>query len=55
MIPKGTILFANVYKIHRSPEYWEKPEDFYPEHFINEDGSLKNPEAFLPFSIGISF
>nr|QST15075.1 CYP370C6 protein [Diaphanosoma celebensis] len=51
-IPKGTILFANLHKIHHSPEYWEKPDEFYPEHFLDDDGLLTNPEAFIPFSTG---
>nr|QST15076.1 CYP370C7 protein [Diaphanosoma celebensis] len=51
-IPKGTILFANLHKIHHSPEHWTKPEEFYPEHFLDEDGHLTNPEAFIPFSAG---
>nr|QST15073.1 CYP370C4 protein [Diaphanosoma celebensis] len=51
-IPKRTIFMANMYKIHHSPEHWEKPDEFYPEHFLDAGGSLKNPEAFIPFSIG---
>ena len=51
-IPKGTILFANLYQVHHSPEYWQKPDEFYPEHFLDSEGQLKTPETFLPFSIG---
>ena len=51
-IPKGTIIFANLYKVHHNPEYWEKPDEFYPEHFLDKDGSVKTPEAFIPFGIG---
>ncbi len=38
---------------HRSPKYWAKPNEFYPEHFLDEKGQLKKHiEGFLPFSIG---
>nr|QST15072.1 CYP370C3 protein [Diaphanosoma celebensis] len=52
IIPKGTIIFGNAYKIHHDPEHWEKPDEFYPEHFLDDDGHLTNPEAFIPFAIG---
>ena len=38
---------------HKNPEYWEKPDEFYPEHFIDEDGKLiSKKEGYIPFSIG---
>lgn len=38
---------------HRSPKYWEKPYEFYPEHFLDDSGNLRNNvEGFLPFLIG---
>jgi cytochrome P450 len=52
VIPKGTILMANSYQVHHDPQYWERPDDFYPPHFLNEDGSVKYNEAYIPFSIG---
>ncbi len=39
--------------IHRSKKYWAKPDEFYPEHFLDGNGLLrKNVEGFLPFSTG---
>ncbi|CAM4493099.1 unnamed protein product [Lepidochelys kempii] len=29
---------------------WEKPHQFYPEHFLDADGQFVKWEAFLPFS-----
>ena len=51
-IPKGTVLIGNLYQVHHDPKYWERPDDFYPPHFLNEDGSVKYNEAYIPFSIG---
>ena len=40
---------------HRNPKFWAKPNEFYPEHFLDENGKLRhNIEGYLPFSIGIS-
>lgn len=55
-IPKNTLLFTNLYACHRDPDVWEKPYEFYPEHFLErtDDGSLKYlpREELIPFSIG---
>lgn len=40
--------------IHRSKEFWSKPDEFYPEHFLDENGTLrKHVEGYLPFSTGV--
>ena len=54
LIPKGAIVFANLYGVHHDPEIWGDPEVFRPERFINpEDGSLiTKQEALMPFSVG---
>lgn len=35
-IPKGVDLFISVYNLHRSPYYWDNPEKFEPERFLEE-------------------
>ena len=38
---------------HRSPKFWAKPNEFYPEHFLDKNGQLRhNIEGYLPFSTG---
>ena len=39
---------------HRDPKYWEKPNEFYPEHFLDEhQGQIRQKiEGFFPFSTG---
>ena len=39
--------------IHRNKQFWAKPNEFYPEHFLNENGLLrKNVQGLIPFSTG---
>ncbi|KAL0400052.1 UNVERIFIED_CONTAM: cytochrome [Sesamum radiatum] len=33
-IPPGTDLFVSVYNLHRSPHFWDNPDDFEPERFL---------------------
>lgn len=40
-IPAGTDIFLSVYNLHRSPYFWDRPNEFEPERFLvqkkNED------------------
>ena len=50
---QGTHLQAALEVVHRDPKFWEKPYEFYPEHFLSKDGKLlPKKEGFVPFSIG---
>ncbi|CAI9729736.1 cytochrome P450 2B4-like [Octopus vulgaris] len=51
-IPKHTIVLFNIMDAHYDPNYWDKPEEFRPERWIDEDNELKKNEAFMPFSLG---
>lgn len=53
-LPAGTLVMANYTSAHRSPEFWSRPEDFYPEHFIDpETGKLlANKDGFMPYGLG---
>ncbi|MED6179552.1 hypothetical protein PIB30_001846 [Stylosanthes scabra] len=33
-IPAGTDVFLSVYNMHRSPYFWERPDEFEPERFL---------------------
>lgn len=51
-IPKGTMIIPSLYSVLHDESMWETPHSFNPGHFLNPDGSLRNREAFLPFSAG---
>ena len=55
IIPKGTSVALVLYMIQRDPKYFQQPERYIPDRFI--EGSehycgRMNPFAFVPFSAG---
>ncbi|CAI4222863.1 unnamed protein product [Auanema sp. JU1783] len=50
IIPAGTSVVIIPSMIQKDPRYWDDPEIFRPERFI--DGELKHPYAYIPFSAG---
>ncbi|XP_069830133.1 cytochrome P450 2C5-like [Dendropsophus ebraccatus] len=51
-LPKGTTIIPLLHSALRDKTYFEKPYDFYPEHFLDSDGKFQKNEAFIPFSLG---
>jgi len=50
-IAKGTTLVMTICETHRDNEYWEKPNEFYPEHFLSN--TVRHKFSFIPFGAGI--
>ncbi|KAI0278794.1 cytochrome P450 [Russula aff. rugulosa BPL654] len=52
-IPKGSIMVANAWAILHDPETYPDPEEFRPERFLNDDGSVRDdPTLALAFGAG---
>ncbi|XP_022081153.1 cytochrome P450 2J6-like [Acanthaster planci] len=52
LIPKGSVLMSNFWKMSRDPKVWPDPEQFIPERFLNVKGEATRAEELIPFSIG---
>ncbi|XP_057792481.1 flavonoid-6-hydroxylase-like [Salvia miltiorrhiza] len=54
-VPKGTILFVNIWKLHRDPELWPDPLEFRPERFLTTHRHVDVKDLnfeFIPFGGG---
>ncbi|KAM8954279.1 cytochrome P450 2K1-like isoform 1-T1 [Pelodytes ibericus] len=51
-LPRGTEVLPVLGTVLQDASYFEKPEDFYPQHFLDSKGNFVKNEAFLPFAAG---
>ncbi|XP_059656819.1 labd-13Z-ene-9,15,16-triol synthase, chloroplastic-like [Cornus florida] len=54
-IPKNTMVFLNVWALHRDPQVWDDPSEFKPERFFSEPGKWDytgNNLPYIPFGSG---
>nr|XP_056712810.1 cytochrome P450 2K4-like [Euleptes europaea] len=51
-IPKRTYIIPLLHSVLYDESQWEKPLQFYPEHFLDSEGKFVKRDAFLPFSAG---
>ncbi len=49
---KGTLVICNLSSVLKDPSQWEKPDQFYPEHFLDDRRNFRKREAFYAFSAG---
>ncbi|EDW86242.1 uncharacterized protein Dwil_GK16039 [Drosophila willistoni] len=49
-IPAGTNFTVGIYFLMRDPLYFDSPNEFRPERFLNDQTT--NPYAYIPFSAG---
>ena len=53
-LPSGSSALIWIYSLHRNPKFWNKPDDFMPERWIDAD--LKDlgqsNGAYMPFASG---
>jgi len=43
---------ANFWAVHNDETYWEKPEIFNPDRFLDEKGNFVRSSHVIPFSVG---
>lgn len=51
-VPAGTMLFLELFHVHRCPDQWPEPEKFNPDNFLPERVRNRHPYAYVPFSAG---
>ncbi|BFZ10434.1 hypothetical protein BsWGS_13473 [Bradybaena similaris] len=51
-IPAKTAIMIPLSNIGRDPEFFEDPDSFKPERFLNENKANINPVTYLPFGYG---
>nr|GMC49893.1 cytochrome P450 83B1-like [Ipomoea batatas] len=52
-IKPKVLVFVNAWAIARDPEYWENPDEFYPERFLDSNVDYKGHDfEFIPFGAG---
>ncbi|KAL6463561.1 hypothetical protein MHYP_G00279520 [Metynnis hypsauchen] len=51
-IPKGTVVVTSLSSVLSDKGEWERPQEFYPKHFLDDQGHFRKRELFLPFSAG---
>jgi cytochrome P450 len=48
-LKQGRLAMFNIYNIHHHPDFWQKPERFDPERFLNGEN---HRFSFMPFGTG---
>ncbi|XP_075047316.1 cytochrome P450 2J2-like [Mixophyes fleayi] len=51
-LQKNTMVLPNLDSVLHDAQYWHTPNQFNPQHFLDNDGNFCVNEAFLPFSAG---
>jgi cytochrome P450 len=51
-VPAGSMVTITPYITHRHPEFWERPDTFFPDHFSPAAVDARPRYAYYPFGAG---
>jgi cytochrome P450 len=56
VLPAGSIACIWIYGLHHNPRFWNRPDDFCPERWLETDPELRDEGitcgAYIPFALG---
>ncbi|XP_013390373.1 cytochrome P450 2G1-like [Lingula anatina] len=52
LIPKGTVVFPNIYHVLRDPANFDRPDEFRPERWLDDSGQVIKTDKLINFSVG---
>lgn len=52
-LSQDALIMSHIDCCHTDPGYWDRPLEFRPEHFLDDQGKVvSKKDGFLPFSVG---
>ncbi|KAG7189775.1 hypothetical protein KM043_017438 [Ampulex compressa] len=51
-IPRDTIVLLDFHSVHNDKAQWDRPEEFRPQRFLDENGQFCPNNANMPFGLG---
>lgn len=51
-IPKNTLILYDFFSVNNDPIYWDHPEEFRPQRFLDENGQFRQNNWNIPFGLG---
>ncbi|XP_026727275.1 cytochrome P450 4c3-like [Trichoplusia ni] len=51
-LPAGISVVFPIHELNNDPQYWEHPKKMMPDRFLPENVKQRDPNVFVPFSLG---